>query len=462
MKTEPRVVLEPEPSQWNALARRGSSVAVDRKHRFRAQLGLPTDRPIVMTGHQPAFWHPGILSKYLAADICAHRLIGSTAWLVVDHDVNAWNELSVPVRSGRSASEPGKLARRTWRYAPRPRGDVPAASCPSFDPVPFDDRDTAALDCVRDGLQKIEFALRSRRGEQNAARQVSLAVGDCLVRPSKDGIPLLNASPIVFSTDLAGTELFLDIVERFRRDPRRAVEAYNRAVARYPKARVQPLMSEGAGIEAPLWRLRPGEARRRVFADDLGDSYAKHGRLAPRALLLTAIMRLAGCDLFIHGRGGALYDQITEAWIGDWLGESLAPAVAVTADVLLPLDDSESVSEPPETSIWRAHRARHDPSLLGDEAGATLKRSHLAEIEALRRERRDAKGAFLAMHETLRRYRTSRARDLAELQAKADAARALARESAIMHDRTWSFAMYPPADLERLKRAIEARFPGVE
>jgi len=460
VKTEPRVVLEPEPSQWIALARRGSSMTADRKQRFRAQLGLPTDRPIVMTGHQPAFWHPGILSKYFAAESSARRIIGSTAWLVVDHDANAWNELSVPIRSGGTGSDSVRLARRTWRYAPRPRGDTPAASCPSFDPVPFDGREDAALDCVRDGLEKVEAALRSRRDERDAARQVSLAVGDYLVRPSGHGTPLLSASPIVFSTDVAGTDFFLEIVERFRRDPRRAAEAYNRAVARFPKARVQPLMSDGAGIEAPLWRLRPGEARQRVFADDLGDSNTESGRLAPRALLLTAVMRLAGCDLFIHGRGGALYDLITEAWIGDWLGESLAPTVAVTADVLLPFDDTRSVAELPETSIWRAHHARHDPSLLGDEAGATLKRSHLAEIEALRRERRDAKAAFLAMHEALRRYRTNRARDLAELQAKADAARALARETAITHDRTWSFAMYPPADLERLKRSIEARFSG--
>ena len=34
---------------------------------FREQLGLPTDRPIVMSGHQAQIWHPGILSKYLAA-----------------------------------------------------------------------------------------------------------------------------------------------------------------------------------------------------------------------------------------------------------------------------------------------------------------------------------------------------------------------------------------------------------
>ena len=35
---------------------------------LREQLGLPVHGPVIMTGHQAEFWHPGILAKYLACD----------------------------------------------------------------------------------------------------------------------------------------------------------------------------------------------------------------------------------------------------------------------------------------------------------------------------------------------------------------------------------------------------------
>ncbi len=39
-----------------------------------------------MTGHQSGFWHPGILSKYIAADAVASAIDGASAAVVVDHD----------------------------------------------------------------------------------------------------------------------------------------------------------------------------------------------------------------------------------------------------------------------------------------------------------------------------------------------------------------------------------------
>ena len=59
--------------------------------------------------------------------------------------------------------------------------------------------------------------------------------------------------------------------------------------------------------------------------------------LMPRALLLTALVRLGMCDLFIHGTGGLIYDRVTEQWFADWLGQaegSIAPMIGVTAAVV--------------------------------------------------------------------------------------------------------------------------------
>ncbi len=44
--------------------------------KVRATLKMPTDRPIIMTGHQPVFFHPGLWVKCLAASHLAQAVSG--------------------------------------------------------------------------------------------------------------------------------------------------------------------------------------------------------------------------------------------------------------------------------------------------------------------------------------------------------------------------------------------------
>jgi hypothetical protein len=57
-------------------------------------------------------------------------------------------------------------------------------------------------------------------------------------------------------------------------------------------------------------------------------------RLSPRALALTMFLRLIACDGFVHGIGGALYDEITDRVIRRRLKID-APAFSVTTATLL-------------------------------------------------------------------------------------------------------------------------------
>src|SRR5690606_23987135 len=80
----PDLLVDPPATEWAAtLLRRDHP----RLRAFRRQLGLPADRPIVMTGHQPALWHCGVLAKFLAADAAARALGAAPATLLVDQDV---------------------------------------------------------------------------------------------------------------------------------------------------------------------------------------------------------------------------------------------------------------------------------------------------------------------------------------------------------------------------------------
>src|SRR5205823_2691827 len=153
------------------------------------------------------------------------------------------------------------------------------------------------------------------------------------------------------------------------------------AVAWHPTVGIRPLLADEVQDrwELPLWWLPPGREREHVYAEDLGR--IPIAELAPKALMMTGLMRLAGCDLFIHGLGAAGlvepgrvvegYDVITGEWLAAWLGPeaSIAPIVMVTASFLLPLLDRPLPTlHDSARATWLAHHARHDPIALRDPA----------------------------------------------------------------------------------------------
>ncbi|MEL7474492.1 MAG: hypothetical protein AAGK04_14340, partial [Planctomycetota bacterium] len=88
--------LDPSPDAWSARLRSAPTHPLIR--RFREQLGLPTDRPIVMTGHQAEIWHAGILARFAAAHAAAQHTGAHLAFLAVDQDSNDPLPMRFPVR----------------------------------------------------------------------------------------------------------------------------------------------------------------------------------------------------------------------------------------------------------------------------------------------------------------------------------------------------------------------------
>ncbi|MDX2114685.1 MAG: hypothetical protein SFZ24_03565 [Planctomycetota bacterium] len=408
---------------------------------FRRELGLPVDRPVIMTGHQAHVWHAGILAKYFAADSLARQISAAAAWLVVDQDEQDYTPLRYP------AHEEGALRAREWTLGPAPRAGVAACNVPAFDPGPPPNPpgDEPVFRSVRQGLSDIARALAARRSEPNAALQVARAVFDLLT-------PLLELRPLIAATSLGSVSLGSDFIARLRSEARRAADLYNQAVERFPDSGLTRLRitNDAQQVELPLWRLAPGRPRARVFSTDPADPSAI---IAPRALVMTGLVRLYACDLFIHGKGGAVYDPVTEDWLSAWLGVTLAPAAVATADLYLPLAPKRIEEAEVARARWRAHRARHDPALIGDAAAAAEKSAFVRRIAQLRADHADPAPEYLRMHQWLERYRAAAAPALAALDAEARAARDRLASRDVAFDRTWPFALHAPAALTALREA---------
>lgn len=426
----------------------------------RTELGLPLDRPIVMSGHQAEIWHPGILAKWIAGVEIARRLGGVFVWLHVDQDVNEPGVIEAPAIDAR-----GCLVKRALTLV-EPTREVPTGSRPAqrIDPARIRPRD-GATPTDPEALLRLVDALNRHANEPTLALQFGRAVLGLASRIAPG-----NASGREITTsDLARTGGFGALVELLRDHPARAIATHNEAAARVPDAGVRALglKGEGAGVrgELPLWRVARGSVRTPVMVSQIGIIPA--AELRPRALLMTGLARLGACDLFIHGAGGAVYDRITDDWFERWLEPSdrrrlgvedvfrLAPIVVATATARLAFGVGHGgvAIKDARAARHRAHAAQHDPALLGDEFAARQKRDIVARIRASP-DRAERLALYQRMHALLASSRQANVQRLTEVQSDAEAAERRAGEEVFVQERTWPIALYPDATLEALAKGV--------
>ncbi|MBX3362709.1 MAG: hypothetical protein KF912_00630 [Phycisphaeraceae bacterium] len=465
-----RVRFEPHADKWHTLVARRPLTTFQST--LRAQLGLPLDRPIIMSGHQCEFWHPGILAKWFAGEALARRVGGTFVWLHVDQDTNDPGRIFVPAID---AAE--RLIRQDITLVP-PVTDVPTGSrravrvdlASSLAAVAATHRlDPSWLD----GLGRIADSLNHFANEPTLATQFGLASQSLIPGAALATHDAANPRIHTITTShLSSTDGFAALVAALRRDAVRAVDSHNHAAARRPEAGIRPLglkvsADHPARVELPLWRVRPGTPRVGVMLSHLGE-IPPH-ELRPRALLMTGLARLGACDIFIHGTGGGSYDRITDEWLNDWLTGStdpetiklahalpLAPTVVCTATARLRFDGDRGGVNIAEARAARhlAHRARHDPQLLGDKDAGLTKRELVARIDRSR-DRAERAMLFQSLHAMLDRSRAEHADRLTSLDHESRVLARKAAEEPIVRERTWPFPLYPETTLRSLRRRIE-------
>ncbi|MFZ4574544.1 MAG: hypothetical protein ACOYN0_09115 [Phycisphaerales bacterium] len=410
----------------------GSAFSASALAAFRSELGLPQG-PAILSGHQAEIWHAGILAKYFAALAAARRFGASAAWIVVDQDTGTPEALHYPGTG---------WSRRRWQIAPTVREDLPLALRAPIRPgaLPTD----AISPWTTAALARVSSVLAQGEGEASLAAQFTQALRT-LLGPSAESVCFIQASRV------ATTSLYREFVERMLADPARCVEAYNAAAVRHPEAGIRPLRTTSP-IELPLWLVAPELGR------PAATTRSAAGATLPRALTMTALMRMAGCDLFIHGLGGGAYDKVTDEWIGAWLGAGLAPTAVVTATRYARPEDAGPAPDPVAAfdALRRAHRARHHPVELGDAEAESLKRALLSEVGVASGPAK--RTAYTRMHAVLRDYRERHAPELHDLAARGRALSGAAKKGRGGADRTWPFVFLSDAQFAALRSEIDSAF----
>lgn len=449
----PAVEFQPAPSTWRARSAspRDEQIATWRSD-TRQALGFDRDAIIVATGHQAQIWHPGILAKDLAVasvvasfgdrDIPTHPL-----HFIADHDANDGGLVGYPTQ---------EMMRGGWRMLPTPDGQSLRDRPPS-QPTALPN-DALDLPGVTAGLRTIHAAVAAQTDAEDLSWQLGLAAAG-LARPFTGEIPRRSMSKLL------ETPIGLGLLEAMARDPEVCIATHDAAIeadrharatgsGRLPRAVARPLR-RGEIEELPLWRSTP-DGRRPVRRGETLDP----ATCRPRALLATALARLGGCDLFVHGLGGGRYDRAMEAWIEAWLGPAtaaaLAPATVATATLRLPITSEELVERTPEATPEGLHRLQSDPDLHRE--GPARRAALLSAIDAAPRRSTDRRAAFDAFRAEVQAARI-RGRDEIERYRNRlvrDADQRRAREVAT--DRTWPFPLHEESSLAALTDAVRTSF----
>jgi len=495
------VLVEPEADVLEAMVVAESASALrsvrlldtsiaELRDRLRRRLELAG--PVILTGHQAEFGHAGVFAKTVAVDALAGKVGGAGVFLTVDSDLPKATRLTVPyVEQGEVrrafVTIPGCDARLPMEWQPR----APLAQWRAF------------FDRIAEMVGDDDTLLRAYAGGLLSGRQQELDPYGVIERGHAAVDRLLGFDTMlsVRTSRLSQTPEFRAFVAHLVLKAGDFAEAYNEAQRAYrlkrhvrnPQRPAPPLVVDRDRVELPFWVCRTGQPRRRLFVVARGDQLALFAddepigsasrsqlsmaarqeppwgiersgwQLRPRALTLSAFTRLFLSDLFVHGIGGAKYDEMTEDFVRRFFGVELPPACCVSATLHLPLprygvDDETLAAARHARRDLRFNPQRHLRDLPPD-----LLRQRVELIEAsdaLRRERPSDRAARRRVFNEIRAINHQLLHHDANQAATLEQGWRLLehrwRSDRVALDREYFFALHPRRTIQELVRRIRA------
>jgi hypothetical protein len=397
------VVCVPDRSEWlSALVdNRKLFSQLDRTEHFIASVRRQARRfvektggrhvdpnaPLIVSGHQPELFHPGVWIKCFAGVGLARHSGGESLHVVTDHDTIKRTTVAVPAGSP-DVPYVQYVPFDTWT------GEVPFESHRIADSSLFDDFPKRCRECLsRYSLSPIlnefwnlcpndptwstgiRFAEGRYRLEQKWGAAGRQAILSTMCQDLTSGFWLLAADVLLR-------------LEAYRSIYNEELQSFRRANKIRSRQHPAPALTAAEhALESPFWVWSIDKPYRQpLFVHDLQDHLIllagstpfadvplanrqpetlahalshldSRWVIRPRALMTTAYLRLALSDLFIHGLGGARYDQWNDAVIRRFWSIEPPKFVVLTATRLLGIPNLDFGAE---TEVQRLKHRRRD------------------------------------------------------------------------------------------------------
>jgi hypothetical protein len=479
------------------LARTARSEFIERAAAYSAEyrniesVSADGDCKIIVSGHQPQLFHPGVWFKNFLLSRLAeeHRAIGIN--LIVDNDLMQSPTLKVPS---------GTINEPTYQSVAY---DAHSAA------IPFEERAIqnveqfvgfgSAVAQTTSGLvpnpivnQLWKYAIAATKRTSNLGECISQA------RHTLEGEWGLNTLELPLS-HVVDSNAFAQFAAKILTSIESFGAAYNDYVREYrsvhrirSQAHPVPLLARpethDGWFEAPFWLWNTSDPQRRAvevrihpdrlelrprgsqatFRMDIHsesrtaeisrcfiDLRSEGWKLRPRALMTTMFARLFLSDLFIHGIGGSKYDQLTDALIESFFGITPPTFLTATATIKLPIarapieaDDIRQV----EGLIRELHfhPDRNEPDVVRIDAEQfeelVKQKKKLIGVIPPKRQKKNWNNELQKLNERLREYvsqsiqtlSTERERLVSEL-----------RKDSLLSSRENSFCLFPDKSLRQ-------------
>jgi hypothetical protein len=352
------------------LARAARAALLAEARAYLAEFGEPAPSSgaerIVMAGHQPELFHPGVWVKNFALAGVARRHGATAVNLIVDYDTIKTTAIRVPALGTDGDPWPHRamVAFDHWN------GEVPYEEGAVRDEALF----ASFPERVEEALRGCGFVplLEEYWPEARRRAERTPLLGERLAGARRELERRWGCHNFeVPVSRLCRTEPFAWFAGGLLADLPRFHALYNEVVHDYRRRHdlrsrnhpVPDLAAEGDWLEAPFWAWRTGQRRRgRLLARTAGgrlelragaeawpalplaglvrawrELEGRGFKVRPRALTNTLYARLFLTDLFVHGIGGGKYDELTDGLMRGFYGVEPPAYLVLSGTLLLPL-----------------------------------------------------------------------------------------------------------------------------
>ena len=441
---------------------------------------------IYLVGHQPELVHPGVWLKNFVLDALAKRDGATAVHVLIDNDTAGEAAIEVP---GGTVQSPSLQS----IGLDLPQGDKQG--------LPWEEQLLQDEEYFGASGGRIASSL-AELIEQPIAQSLNWNIADSVESPVRLGEQLarmrhelelqwgLRILEVPLSR-LCQTESFRAFCAEALAQLGHLHDVYNATLGEYRRVHrlrtrshpVPDLQRQGSLLETPFWVwTKENPVRRRLWARTDGDameltdveglsrrlanpqrSFANCFRqlaeleqegikIRPRALMTTMYLRVFLCDYFIHGIGGAKYDQITDVLIRSVFGFSAPSYLTVTGTRRLPIPRCDPPADIAEFKRRLRDIAFHPERYLPADNPPSTK----AKIDALVTEKQQAtsgasdinpKERHEIVHRVNEALQTYVSSTKQSLQQQCERAEIAAQAEKILGARDYSFCLFPQDSL---------------
>lgn len=452
------------------------------RHREAAARG----GPVILSGHQPQLFHAGVWYKNFVLGSIAEEVDGAAVHLLIDSDLCRSAAIRVPAGS----VEVPRLETIAFDLA---GDDVPYEERNIYDEGLFSAFAGEVRSCLRPLVDdplvtSLWSQLPPPESRPNLGQRIAQARHRLEATFGNDTLELPQSGVCQLPEFHWFVAHLLAHLPRFHAAYNDSLAAYRQAHHLRNRAHPVPELAEVDGwIEAPFWMWTGDDPQRRpVFARQRGDvievsdrhrqtlalslsaesdanlaaeelaAAADRGiKLRTRALATTLFARLVLSDLFLHGIGGAKYDQVTDDIARRFCGFSLPEYATVSATLRLPIARPASQPDSLQPIKQELRELRYHPDRFVPISDATSAQTIVQEkqralqIAKSPNNSRERHRAIVDANAALQPYVESRRMALLQQRDQFERRQAV---DAILNSREYSFALFPREQFEQLLR----------